>query len=175
MTFHVRGVGWVYTGADLLPRVHRPGTVPEDYEEHQTRMALYRERLREERERASAPPPPWPAPEVPMRVVEPGAAPRAVARLLGALRGAGWRTVLTYARGTLTPARDGHTGQGAERRRKHYPAVVVGSWAVRAAHGGRRAVAIWHERGGKVSAQGVLLFGDSPARWVGIKEFEGGI
>ena len=125
-----------------------------------------RERLAEllrERRRAQTPGwQPWPAPEVPMRVVAPGSTSGGVARLLSALRSAEWRSAVTYARGTLPGAR-GRRGR------------VVGSWAVRAAKGSRRAVAIWHESGGKLTAQGVLVWGDRYAEWIGVQEFERGL
>lgn len=171
MSFHVAGVGWVYSGDDLLPVLRKPDPVPEAYEAMQARMDVYRERCRLERERERTPEP-WPEPEIPMRVVAAGAAPNAPARLLSALKAGGWRFVVTYARGTLTPARDGFSGRGADRVAKHYPAKVVGSWAIRAARGPDRAVAFWHESGGKLSAQAVLRWGDAPARWIGMQEFE---
>lgn len=174
MTSHVPGVGWVYTGLDLLPRVHRAGSLPEDYDACRARMDAYRERCRVEREREWTAQP-WPAPEVPMRVVEPGVAPDAVLRVLKALQAAQWRFVVTYARGTLTPARDGFSGKGAAKVAKHYPAKVVDSWALRAGCAGRRAVAIWHGYNGKLTSEGVLCWGDAPARWVGITEFMRGV
>ncbi len=105
---------------------------------------------------------PWPPPEIPMRVIEPGAAPDAVAALSRRLQAAGWRVVITYCRGTK-PA----------RQKRHQ--VVVDSYAVRAATRGRRAVAIWWRRAGKLETQGVLVWGDQYARWIGIQEFEGGL
>lgn len=103
---------------------------------------------------------PWPSPEVPMRVVELGSVPNTPARLVRALVRADWRVVVTYARGN-TIGRYGRTGR------------VVGSWAVRAGSGSRRAVAIWHaDSGNRLSAQGVLRWGDSPAHWVGMQQFE---
>lgn len=104
----------------------------------------------------------WPKPEVAMRVVEAGALRGAPARVLKALRSAGWRTVVTYARGTTFDA---------QRR----PGAVVGSWAIRAAKGKRRATAIWWERNGRLESRSVLVWGDRPAQWVGISEFEKGI
>ena len=122
---------------------------------------------------ANPPHEPWPSPEIPMRVVELGSCPSAPARLVSRLVRADWRVVVTYARGTLSVARDGFTGTGAEKRPKHYPARIVGSWAVRAGAPGRRAVAIWHVGAdGKLSAQGVLRWGDSPAHWIGMQQFE---
>jgi hypothetical protein len=119
--------------------------------------------LRARRERENPPHRPWPEPEVPMRVVEAGAAPKSVARLLSRLRSAGWRTVVTYARGTTFDA---------QRR----PGRVVGTYALRAASGRRRAVAIWWEgKAGKLDTQGVLVWGDRFAQWVGIQEFERGL
>lgn len=174
MSFHVFRVGWVYTGLDLLPAVHRP--LPEAvHADPEREREVLGEILRARRERENPPWSPWPEPEIPMRVVDAGAAPGGVARLLSRLRSAEWRSVVTYARGTLSRARDGFTGTGASKRPKHYPAVVVGSWAIRAARGNRRAVAIWHERAGKLESQGVLTWGDAPARWVGVQEFEKGM
>lgn len=103
---------------------------------------------------------PWPAPEVPMRAVEPGALRGTPARLLSKLRSADWRAVVTYARGTTFDA---------QRR----PGAVIGSWALRASKGNRRMVAIWWERTpGKLQTKGVLVWGDRPAQWVGVSEFE---
>ena len=103
---------------------------------------------------------PWPQPEIPMRVVELGSVPSAPARLVSRLVRADWRVVVTYARGN-TIAAYGRVGR------------VIGSWAVRAGAPGRRAVAIWHVDGkGKLSAQGVLRWGDSPAHWIGMQQFE---
>ena len=172
---HVFRVGWIRDPGHEV-RLHDPhhfqALVYEDPEAARARVA---EVLRKRAEAENPPHEPWPAPEVPMRVVEAGAVPGAPARLLSLLVARGWRVVVTYARGTLTCARDGFTGKGADRRAKHYPAVVVGSWALRASAPGRRAVAIWHERGGKFSAQGVLVFGDRPAQWIGVKAFEEGL
>lgn len=117
--------------------------------------------LRARRERENPPHRPWPAPEVPMLVVAPGAAPRPVARLLSRLRSAGWRTVVTYARGTTFDA---------QRR----PGRVVGSFALRTASGNRRAVAIWwQDEAGKLTSKGVLVWGDRFAQWIGVEAFEG--
>lgn len=105
----------------------------------------------------------WPAPEVPMRIVEPGSLRGGAARLLKALRVAGWRSVVTYARGTTFDA---------QRR----PGGVVSSWAIRAAMGDRRIVAIWWERtAGRFESRGVLCWGDRLAVWLGLREFEKGV
>lgn len=102
----------------------------------------------------------WPAPEVPMRIVEPGSLKSGPARLLRSLRAAEWRSVVTYARGTIFDA---------QKR----PGAVVSSWAIRAAKGNRRIVAIWWERTpGKLESKGVLVWGDRPAVWLGLREFE---
>lgn len=105
---------------------------------------------------------PHPVPEVPMRVIGPGAAPDAVRALSARLAGLGWRVVVTYCRGTKTSTQ------------KRYR-TVVDSYAVRAALGVRRAVAIWWVRAGKLETQGVLVWGDRYAAWVGIQEFERGL
>lgn len=104
---------------------------------------------------------PWPAPEIPMYVVEPGALRNAPARLLSRLRVAGWRSVVTYARGTTFDA---------QKR----PGRVVGSYAIRSSLGNRRSVAVWWEgdKGRLEEPRGVLVWGDRPAQWIGIREFE---
>jgi hypothetical protein len=95
-----------------------------------------------------------------MRIIEPGAVKKAPARLLNALRIAGWRSVVTYARGTVFDA---------QKR----PGAVVSSWAIRAGKDNRRIVAIWWERtAGKFESKGVLAWGDRPAAWIGLREFE---
>lgn len=131
--------------------------------------------LRARRAAESPPWAPWPAPAIPMREVDGATLSGGPARLLSRLRAAQWRVVVTHCRGTLTEARDGFTGKGAERRPKHYPAKIVDSWAVRAGKGNRRAVAIWHGVSGKLTSEGVLVWGDRYAQWIGLREFEGGI
>jgi len=124
--------------------------------------AVLRERGRMLRE-AQARPDTWPAPEVPMRVVEPGALRGGAARLLSKLRSAHWGTVVTYARGTAFDA---------QKR----PGAVVSSWAIRASKDNRRAVAIWWERAnGRMESKGVLTWGVEPVKWVGVEEFESGV
>lgn len=119
--------------------------------------------LRMRRERENPPHQPWPLPEVSMRVINAGAAPRAVARLLSRLRAAQWRSVVTYARGTTFDA---------QRR----PGRVVGSFALRTASGNRRAVAIWwQDEAGKLTSRKVLVWGDRFAQWIGIEAFEEGL
>jgi hypothetical protein len=175
MSWHVFRVGWVHEPDPTLGiRVHSPDQV-RVYEDPATARARVAEVLRKRAEAENPPYEPWPAPEVPMRIVEAADVPSAPASLSSALRAAGWSVVVTYARGTLTRARDGFTGRGADRRSKHYPAKIVGSWAVRAASPGRRAVAIWHESGGKLAAQAVLCWGDAPARWIGVEAFKKGL
>lgn len=95
-----------------------------------------------------------------MRVVEAGSAPETVARRLRALRAAGWRSVVTYARGTTFDA---------QRR----PGRVLSSWAVRCARGNARRVAIWWQAAdGKLTSRGVLAWGDRHAQWIGVAEFD---
>lgn len=134
-------------------------TAEDPYEARERVSAL----LRGRRPAPDAQAAPWPAPEVPMRIVEPGALKNAPARLLSRLRVAGWRSVVTYARGTTFDA---------QKR----PGAVVSSWAIRAAKGNRRIVAIWWERAtGRYESRGVLTWGDRPAVWLGLREFERGI
>lgn len=109
--------------------------------------------------------PRWPEPEVPMRIVAPGVLGKSPARLLSKLRSASWAVVVTYAKGATFDA---------QRR----PGRIVGSYALRCAKGNRRAVAIWWEGQAdpsKLESQGVLVWGDRFAQWIGIKEFEGGL
>jgi len=105
---------------------------------------------------------PWPAPEVQMRVIAPAAAPDAAQALSRRLAELGWRVVVTYSRGTKPSTQKRHQ-------------VVIDCYAVRAGKGQRRAVAIWWRRAGKVTTQGVLVWGDRIAQWVGIQEFERGL
>lgn len=174
---HVGGHGWI----DVSPsewewlRVHGPDLEARHVDPDEDRMRaakLVRARIEAEH-------PPfqlWPTPEVPMRVIAPGSVPGAPARLLSRLRSAGWTVVVTYARGTVTLARDGFSGRGADKTPKHYPAKIVGSYALRCSLGVRRAVAIWWEGGaGRLDPQGVLVWGDRYAQWIGIQEFERGL
>lgn len=152
----------MYCGIDLIPAVRRADSegVWLDPEADRARVA---EVLRVRRSAETPQREPWPEPEVPMRVIEAGAAPSSVARLLNVLRGAGWRSVATYARGT---------GFDAQRR----PGKVVGSFSLRAARGNRRAVVIWHQdAAGKLTSRGVLVWGDRHAEWIGVQEFERGL
>jgi hypothetical protein len=170
---HLPGLGWVDTDPEgwFMHRVHKPDPEPRyvDPEEERARVAVA---MRAWRDAQHPPYVPWPDPEVPMRVIAPGSLPSAPARLLSALRSAQWRVVVTYARGTATEAREGFTGKGAQKRPKHYPAKIVGSYALRASLGVRRAVAVWWDSAGRVEPQGVLVWGDQYAKWVGIQEFE---
>lgn len=102
---------------------------------------------------------PWPAPAVPCHTVEPGMLKNAPARLVSRLRAAGWRLAVTHAVGTTFDA---------QKR----PGAVVGSWAIRAGKGNRRIVAVWWERKGRLEPKGVLVWGDRPAHWIGVQEFE---
>lgn len=161
MAFHVRGFGWVYEVSDLwrdMTRVVDPEPFPRyvDPEQERARVA---ERMRQRELERNPPPRPWPAPEVPMRVVEGGSAPNVVRAALVWMGAAGWRSIVTYARGTSI-------GRGGK------PGAVVGSWAIRSARGASRAVAIWEERAGKLTSKGVLRFGDRSAAWVGATEFK---
>jgi len=163
----VLGVGRVDCRPNRLPRVHRPDVFPTYIDDPEAERARIAERVAERMRIAPPWPghPIWPAPEIPMRVVEAGAAPASVARLLSRLRGAEWRTVVTYARGNVPDA---------QRR----PGRLVGSYALRAASGNRRAVAIWWESKtdmGKLDTQGVLVWGDRVAEWIGIQAFERGL
>lgn len=109
--------------------------------------------------------PQWPAPDIPMRVVPPGALAKGPARLLSRLRSADWAVVVTYARGATFDA---------QRR----PGRVVGSFALRCSRGDQRAVAIWWEGRtdpARLEPQGVLVWGDRFAQWIGIQEFERGL
>jgi hypothetical protein len=163
----VLGVGVVDCRPNRLPRIHRPDPVQRQVDDPEAERVRIAERVRV---RMTVPPPwpghpIWPAPEIPMRVVEAGAVPKGVVRLLSRLRSAGWRTVVTYARGNVPDA---------QRR----PGRVVGSYALRAASGNRRAVAIWWESNkdaSKLDTQGVLVWGDRTAEWIGIQAFERGL
>ena len=161
---HVAGVGWI----DCRPsewefdRIVGPAPLPvhvDDPEAERERVAArVAERMRVEPLWPGYPV--WPAPEIPMRVIEAGAVPGAPARLLSKLRSADWRVVVTYARGTTFDA---------QRR----PGRVLDSYALRSASGNRRAIPIWTgSPGGKLTSGGVLLFGDRPTQWIGLREFE---
>lgn len=161
----VLGVGRVDCRPSRLPPVHRPDPFPTYVDDPVAERARIAERVAE-RMRVEPPwpgYPVWPAPEVPMRVVEAGSVPNAPRGLLSKLRAHGWRVVVTYARGRTF---------NAQRR----PGKLTDSWAVRAAVGPRRAVGVWTgPPGGKLTAGGVLVFGDRPARWIGVQEFERGL
>lgn len=169
-------VGWLDVRPSQWPvgRVRKPDPEPVHVDPEQER-ARVAELVRARHERENPPYEPWPEPEVRMRTVEGADVPDAPARLARRLQSAGWRVAVTYARGTWERARDGFTGKGADRRAKHYPGKVIGSYAVRASKPDRRAVAIWHEQAGRLSAHKVLVLGDGPARWIGIQEFERGL
>jgi len=161
----VPGFGVVDCRPSRLPPVRRPDPFPTYVDDPEGERARIAERVAE-RMRVEPPwpgYPVWPAPEVPMRVVEAGSTPSAPRGLLSKLRSAEWRVVVTYARGRSF---------NAQRR----PGRVTDSWAVRAALGARRAVGVWTgPPGGKLTSGGVLVFGDVPARWIGVQEFERGL
>lgn len=160
---HVFGFGWI----DVRPsepnyRIHKPDPEPRYCDPDQERAEVS-ERLRLRRIADNPPRQPWPQPEIPMRVLAPGALPQSPARLLGKLQAAGWAVVVTYCRGT-----------SPDRQRR--PGRVLDSYALRSSLRNRRAVAFWTgPPSGKLTSDGVLLWGDRTMKWVGVKEFEGGL
>jgi hypothetical protein len=161
----VLGVGRVDCRPNRLPPVHRPDPEPRHVDDPEAERIRIAERVHE-RMRVDPPwpdYPAWPAPEVPMRVIAAGSLPSAPAKLLSKLRSASWVVVVTYARGSVPDA---------QRR----PGRVVGSFALRCRRGDRRAVAIWWQSmAGKLETQGVLVWGDRAAEWIGVQEFERGL
>lgn len=157
---HVRGAGWIDVTPSLwwLDRIAAPAPLPRqcDPEEERARVA---ERLRARQEALSPPRGPWPAPEIPMRHVEPGDAPSALRRAVKWLTAASWRSSVTYARGTAPDA---------QKR----PGRVVDSWVIRARceRDERRAALMW-EGDGKLTNKGVLVYGDGRLRKIGLEEF----
>lgn len=130
-------------------------------EDPHARRAEVAELLRAQRLAANPPHEPWPAPEIPMRVVAAGSVPSALVRPLSRLTAAGWRSVVTYCRGTSVAAYGKH-------------GRVVDCWAIRAGKPGIRAVLIWRGPTGKLTNEGVLVWGtDRAATWLGWQQFEG--
>ena len=161
---HVFGFGWI----DVEPSnwlasqpIYRPDPEPRHCDPERERAEVA-ERLRLRKIADNPPRQPWPAPEVPMRVLAPGSIPSAPAKLLRSLRSLGWAVVVTYARGT---------SPNAQRR----PGRVLDSYALRSSFRNRRAVAFWTgPPGGRLTSDGVLLWGDRHMQWVGVQEFERG-